>query len=65
MLYFRVTALGNVIDLVWVDQVKVPKNKVRYYARMFLLPAKVRNAPMMYIKTKLELVIHNHGDQQS
>ena len=61
---FLVTSLGTVIDLVnWVDQVKVRKIKVRYYASMILQPSKVRNAPMVYTKTKLESVIHNHAYQ--
>ena len=42
--------MGNVIDSFnWVDQVKVPKIKVRYYAYVILQPSKVRNAPMMNI----------------
>ena len=53
------------IDMVnKVDQVKIPKIKVIYYANTILQPPKVRDALIMYIKTKLELVIHNHGDQQ-
>ena len=65
MLYFGVTALGTVIDLVnSIDQVKVPKIKVRYRTDMILQHSKVRHAPMMYIKTQLESVIHDHGDQQ-
>ena len=52
---FRVIALGTVFDLVnWVDQVKVPKLQVRYYANMILHVSKVRNAPVVYIKTQLK-----------
>ena len=52
---FLVTALGTVFDLVnWVDQVKVPKLEMRYCTHMILHASKVRNAPIVYIKTKLK-----------
>ena len=55
IVFFLVIALGTVFDLVnWVDHVKVPKLEVRYHTNMILHASKVRNAPMVYIKTQLK-----------
>ena len=45
-------------DLVnWVYQVKVRKLKVRYCIHMILQASRVRNAPMVYIKTNLKSML--------
>ena len=45
---FLATGLGTVFDLVnWVDQVKIPKLKVRCRIQLNLQASKVRTTPML------------------
>ena len=50
-------------DLVnWVDQVKIPKMKVRQKAELVLHAFKLRDAPRFILKPKLNHTNQNHGE---
>ena len=63
---FLATALGILFDLVsWVDQVKIPKLKVRYWTELNLHASKVRTAPRCILKPNLNYTNQNHGDKNN
>ena len=60
---FLATSLGTVFDLVnWIDHVKIPKLKVRYWTELNLHESKVKTAPRCILKPNLNYAIQYRSD---